>query len=127
MNARGCISRTPPRMKGWHEEYVLSDTSPCGLRYMVSGLPSVVAGCPIEITWPHDKSMAQHCIWPRNYHVPVIVDWEGTDLGGFTHWDMQLETVPAGVIREILIEHAERAQQIELLEQHLEQQQLEVA
>ena len=114
-------------MKGWHEEYVLSDTSPCGLRYVVSGLPSVVAGCPIEITWPHDKSMAQHCIWPRNYHLPVIVDWEGTDLGGFTHWDMQLETVPAGVIREILIEHAERAQQIELLEQHLEQQQLEVA
>ncbi|MFI8372918.1 hypothetical protein ACIGCH_02280 [Pseudomonas helleri] len=113
-------------MKGWHEEYVLSDTSPCGLRYVVSGLPSVVAGCPIEITWPHDKSMAQHCIWPRSYHVPVIVDWEGTDLGGFTHWDMQLETVPAGVIREILIEHAERAEQIELLEQHLEQQ-LEVA
>lgn len=126
MSARGCISRTPPRMKGWHEEYVLSDTSPCGLRYVVSGLPSVVAGCPIEITWPHDKSMAQHCIWPRSYHVPVIVDWEGTDLGGFTHWDMQLETVPAGVIREILIEHAERAEQIELLEQHLEQQ-LEVA
>ena len=94
---------------------------------MVSGLPSVVAGCPIEITWPHDKSMAQHCIWPRNYHVPVIVDWEGTDLGGFTHWDMQLETVPAGAIREILIEHTERAQQIELLEKHLEQQQLEVA
>lgn len=119
-----------PVIKPWQDEYVLSDTSPSGLRYVMNGLPSVVAGCPIEITWPHDKSMAQHCIWPRNYHVSVIVDWEGTDLGGFMHWDMQLETVPSWVVREILMEHAERAQQIELLEQHLHrhsQQNLEVA
>ncbi|TWS03949.1 hypothetical protein FJD35_30405 [Pseudomonas mandelii] len=70
--------------------------------------------------------MARHCIWPRNYCVSVIVGWEGEDLGGFMKWDMQLETVPAGVVREILLEHYEREQQIQLLEQHL-QQQMEVA
>lgn len=116
-----------PVIKPWQDEYILSDTSPSGLRYMVNGLPSVVAGCPIEITWPPDKSMAQHCIWPRNYHVSVIVGWEGTDLGGFMHWDMQLLTVPAWIVREILMEHTEREQQISLLEQHLQQQYLEVA
>ncbi|KWT06798.1 hypothetical protein AL047_20830 [Pseudomonas syringae pv. broussonetiae] len=70
--------------------------------------------------------MARHCIWPRNYCVSVIVGWEGTDLGGFMKWDMQLETVPAGVVREILLEHYEREQQIQLLEQHV-QQHMEVA
>ncbi|MNR54994.1 hypothetical protein D3C85_1752850 [compost metagenome] len=73
--------------------------------------------------------MAQYCIWPRHYVVSTIVEWEGTDLGGFMKWDMQLETVSAGVVREILLEHAERAQQIQLLERHLQQQmeELEVA
>lgn len=119
---RGGIARKndKPAIQPWHEEYVLSDTSPSGLRYMVNGSASVVAGCPIEITWPHDESMAQHCIWPRNYSLPVIVDWEGEDLGGFMKWDMQLETVSAWIVREILLEHAERERQIELLERHLE-------
>ncbi|WP_224790454.1 hypothetical protein [Pseudomonas fluorescens] len=66
--------------------------------------------------------MAHHCIWPRHYTVSVIVDWEGEDLGGFMKWDSVLESVSAGVVREILLEHAEREQQIELLEQHLEAQ-----
>lgn len=117
---------TKPEIKPWHEEFTLSDSSPSGLRLLVNGSPSVVAGCPIEPTWPHDKSMAQYCIWPRHYVVSAIVEWEGTDLGGFMKWDMQLETVSAGVVREILLEHAEREQQIQLLEQHL-QQQMEVA
>lgn len=115
-----------PVIKPWQDEYVLSDTSPSGLRYVVNCLPSVVAGCPTESTWPC-TDVSQRCIWPRNYCVSVIVGWEGTDLGGFMHWDMQLLTIPAGVVREILMEHADRAQQIEMLEQHLEQQQLEVA
>ncbi|WP_246881600.1 hypothetical protein [Pseudomonas chlororaphis] len=115
-----------PEIKPWHEEFTLSDSSPSGLRLLVNGSPSVVAGCPKEVTWPHDKSMAQHCIWPRHYVVSAIVDWEGTDLGGFMAWDMELQTVSAWVVREILLEHAERAQQIQLLEQHL-QQHLEVA
>lgn len=115
-----------PEIKPWHEEYTLSDTSPSGLRYLVNGIPSVVAGSPKEPTWPYDKSMAKHCIWPRHYSTSVIVGWEGTDLGGFMAWDMQLETVSAGVVREILLEHYEREQQIQLLEQHL-QQQMEVA
>ncbi|WP_446433954.1 hypothetical protein [Pseudomonas sp. 1152_12] len=50
----------------------------------------------------------------------VVVGWEGEDLGGFMKWDMQLDTVPAWVVREVLLEHAERERQIELLEQHLE-------
>jgi hypothetical protein len=118
-----------PEIKPWHEEFTLSDSSPSGLRLLVSGSPSVVAGCPKEVTWPHDKSMAQHCIWPRHYVVSAIVEWEGTDLGGFMKWDMQLETVSAWVVREILLEHSEREQQIQLLERHLQQQmeQLEVA
>jgi glycerol-3-phosphate dehydrogenase len=115
-----------PEIKPWHEEYTLSDSSPSGLRYLVNGNPSVVAGCAIELTWPHDKSMAQHCIWPRHYSMSVVVGYEGTDLGGFMAWDMELETVSAWVVREILLEHAERAQQLQLLEQHLEQH-LEVA
>ncbi|WP_224795789.1 hypothetical protein, partial [Pseudomonas fluorescens] len=110
-----------PEIKPWDEEFMLSDSSPSGLRLLVNGNPSVVAGCAIELTWPHDKSMAEHCIWPRHYSTSVIVGWEGTDLGGFTKWDMQLETVSAWVVREILLEHAARAQQIQLLEQHLEQ------
>lgn len=109
-----------PVIKLWHEEFTLSDSSPSGLRYLVNGSTSVVAGCPGEPTWPYDKSMAQHRIWPRNYCVSVIVGWEGEDLGGFIKWDMQLETVPAWVVREVLLEHAERERQIQLLEQHLE-------
>lgn len=112
-----------PVIKPWHEEFTLSDSSPSGLRHLVSGSTSVVTGCPKEVTWPHDKSMAQHCIWPRHYVVSAIVDWEGTDLGGFMKWDMQLETVSAGVVRQILLKHAERVQQIQLLEHHLQQDQ----
>lgn len=118
-------SKTPV-IKPWQDEYVLSDTSPSGLRYVVCGNPSVVAGCPTESTWPC-TDVAQRCIWPRNYCVSVIVGWEGTDLGGFMQWDMQLLTVPAWIVREILTEHAECEQQISLLEQHLRQQYLEVA
>ncbi|AQL40566.1 hypothetical protein BKM16_11620 [Pseudomonas amygdali pv. morsprunorum] len=69
--------------------------------------------------------MARHCIWPRNYNLSVIVDWEGEDLGGFIKWDMVLETVPAWTVRGILLEYAERERQIRLLEQHL--QELEAA
>ncbi|RMO23637.1 hypothetical protein PSCFBP2116_02143 [Pseudomonas syringae] len=115
-----------PVIKPWHEEYALSDTSPCGMVYIVCGSPSTVpAGCPKEPTWPYDKSMARHCIWPRNYNLSVIVDWEGEDLGGFIKWDMVLETVPAWTVRGILLEYAERERQIRLLEQHL--QELEAA
>lgn len=118
----GMTSRNQrPEIKPWNEEYALSDTSPSGLVYLVCGSPSTaVAGCPKEITWPYDKSMARHCIWPRNYTMSVIVDWEGEDLGGFMRWDPVLETVPAWTVREILLEHAERERQIQLLEQHLE-------
>ncbi|EGH27386.1 hypothetical protein PSYMO_40200 [Pseudomonas amygdali pv. mori str. 301020] len=125
---RGVAARRNQRpvIKPWQEEYALSDTSPSGMVYMLCGSPTkTVAGCPKEPTWPYDKSMAQHCIWPRNYNLSVIVDWEGEDLGGFMKWDMVLETVPAWTVREILIEHAERERQIHLLEQHLEE--LEVA
>ena len=114
-----------PEIKPWHEEFTLSDSSPNGVRLLVNGAPSVAAGCPKEPTWPHNASMAQHCIWPRHFVVSVIVGYEHADLGEGTNWEMQLETVSAWVIREILLEHAEREQQIELLEQHLEQ--LEVA
>lgn len=109
-----------PVIKPWHEEFTLSDSSPSGLRYLVNGSTSVVAGCPSEPTWPYDKSMAQRCIWPRHYVVSAIVGWEGEDLGGFMKWDMQLETVSAWVVREVLLEHSERERQIQLLEQHLE-------
>ena len=115
-----------PEIKPWHEEYTLSDTSPSGLRYLVNGIPSVVAGSPKEPTWPHNESMAQHCIWPRHYSLSVVVGYEGADLGGFMAWDMQFETVSPWIVREILLEHAEREQQIRLLEQHLVQH-LEVA
>lgn len=108
-----------PAIQAWHEEYALSDSSPSGLRYRVLGSVSVVAGCPRENTWPHDVSMAHHCIWPRNYALSVTVDWEGTDLGGFIKWEPIVETVPAWTVREILLEHAQREQQIQLLEQHL--------
>ncbi|AZO87298.1 hypothetical protein BOO88_08600 [Stutzerimonas stutzeri] len=64
--------------------------------------------------------MAQHCIWPRNYTMSVIVDWEGEDLGGFMKWDPVLETVPAWTVREILLEHAEEVRLIEALERHIE-------
>ncbi len=121
--SRGCgvaaRGNQKPVIKPWHEEYGLSDTSPCGMVYMVCGSPSTVpAGCVKEITWP-DQNMKRQCIWPRNFSTSVIVDWEGEDLGGFMKWDMVLETVPAWTVREILIEHAERERQIHLLEQHL--------
>lgn len=124
---RGAVANRnqKPVIKPWHEEYALSDTSPCGLVYIVGGSPSTVpAGCVKEITWP-DQSMKRQCIWPRNFSTSVIVDYEGTDLGGFIKWDMVLETVPAWTVRGILLECAERERQIRLLEQHM--QELEAA
>lgn len=110
-----------PKLQHVWEQYGLADDSPSGLRYMTAGGGlSVVAGCPREPTWPHDKSMAMHCIQPRSYDVSVIIDWEGEDLGGFMNWTMVLETVEAGVIREIIQEHTELEREIELLERHLE-------
>ena len=130
MSFGGCTSRTEPRMKGWHEEYALSDTCESGLRYVVSGNPSCQAGCPVEITWPTANKTPAKFVHPAHFRVHVIVGWEETDLGGFSSWDTQLEEVDTYTVREILMEHAERAQQIELLEQHLHrhlQQHLEVA
>lgn len=108
-----------PAIKPWHEEYMLSDTSPSGLRYLVNGAPSVVAGTPNEPTWPYDKSMAHHCIWPRNYSVYVQVDWEGEDIGGGMKWDMVMQYASAWTVREILLEHAEEVRLIAALERHL--------
>lgn len=123
--ARGAAARplvdrnAKPAIKPWHEEYTLSDTSASGLRYLVNGVPSVPAGSPNEPTWPYNKSMAHHCIWPRNYRVYVQVDWEGEDIGGGMKWDMVMQHIPAWTLREILQEHAEEVRLIALLERHL--------
>lgn len=116
--------RAAPSIKPWHEEYTLSDTSWTGLRLLVNGSLSCVAGCPRERTWP-DTSMRAHCIWPASGATSVIVDWEFREHSsgnGCGSWYPVLEEVSTGTVREILIEHAERARQIHLLEQHLEVQ-----
>lgn len=112
--------RPAPTIKPWHEEYVLSDTSWTGLRLLVGDHVSVVAGCPREKVWP-DTSMKQQCIWPGSASDSVMVDWEYKDGGGFKGWYPVLEEVSTGTIREILIEYAEREQQIQLLERHIQQ------
>lgn len=118
--------RPAPLIKPWHEEYALSDTSWTGLRLLVNGSLSCVAGCPRERTWP-DTSMRVQCIWPASASTSVIVDWEYKEFGSLAtgsgphSWYPVLEEVSSGTIREILLEHAERERQIQLLEQHLEQ------
>jgi hypothetical protein len=124
--SRSIWRQHPQRMKArpalrhvW-EQYALADDSPSGLRHLSpAGNLSVIAGCPKEPTWPYDKSMAHHCIWPKGYSVSVIIDWEGEDLGGFMNWTMVLETVEAGLVREIIKEHAEEVRLIAALERHL--------
>jgi hypothetical protein len=109
-----------PALKHVWEQYALADDSPSGLRHVVAGsTTTVVAGCPREPIWPHDKSMAHHCIKPQSYSVSVIIDWEEEDLGGFNNWTMVLETVEAGLIREIIKEHNEEVRLIEALERHI--------
>jgi hypothetical protein len=103
-----------PVLRHVWEEYALDELN--NVRYLkADGSLGIEAGCPREKRWPPDKSMAHHCIWPLSTGISMFIEWEGEPK----HWVPVLETVEAGVIREILKEHAEEVRLIEALERHL--------
>lgn len=124
--ARGAAARrsAQPEVPCIWDQFRLDDASPSGLTYVIKAgwfgdMRGPKAGYPREVDYPPDNPMKGQCTFPPSWTIPVLVGYEGEDLGGFSRWDPVLEPVEAGVVRAILREHAEEIRLIQALERHL--------
>lgn len=116
-------SREEPDVPGLAREFVVSNTSPSGLRYKLAGAPvdlGPVAGCPRESTWPKSMEQEGAQLHPRSYVLSVLVGWERflPERDGW-FWIRKVEQYHCNDVRDAL-EHELLLQEIELLELHLE-------
>lgn len=117
---RGSITRSkkPPVPPALHETFALDERSASGLSFRVLGRPSrAMAGCPSHVLWPTDPEQPKPVVYPLSFRVPVIVGYVPV-LGLEDGWEAVMFSVPCSKIREHLL----LLQQIELLEQHMQEQ-----
>lgn len=116
-------SKEKPLLRDIADEYVLSGTSPSGLRYKLAGSSSPdigpVAGCPNNSTWPYNPEKARHCLYPVGYVLSVIADYERflPDSDAW-YWNPVIENLSAGEVREELLRR-ERVALVRELERQL--------
>lgn len=118
--SRGSITRSkrPPVPPALHETFALDDRSASGLSFRVLGRPSrAMAGCPSHVLWPTDPEQPKPVVYPLSFRVPVIVGYVPV-FGLEDGWEAVMFSVPCSKIRERL----QLLQQIELLEQHMQEQ-----